>query len=285
MKTIYIDVYFLINFTVDLLALFFSSSFMRIPTNTLRLVISALIGALYAVVGILFISARYITVIFSLIILLLIMLIAAPRVGFVRKAKHLTAFLVFQILIGGTVYLGYCLLNRYFDSDAAESLEAGNRKLLVLSVLVLLTVGAIKLIIASFEKSTTDESISLTVRLGENYIELEALVDSGNLARDPFDGTPVMFVSAEIFKRICGANASHDAFELSKSPHLKKRMRIIPITASGDKKIVYALKCDEVLAMKKGKREAISVLVAEYPEQKSFGGFTALLPLSAIRNI
>ena len=60
MKTIYIDVYFLINFSVDLLALYFAAMFMKIRATNLRLVLAALVGALYAVIGVLLIDVSYI---------------------------------------------------------------------------------------------------------------------------------------------------------------------------------------------------------------------------------
>ena len=59
MTTLYIDVYFLINFCVDILALYFAASFVKIPCTNLRLVISGVIGGGYAVVGILLLDESY----------------------------------------------------------------------------------------------------------------------------------------------------------------------------------------------------------------------------------
>ena len=49
MKTLYVDVYFLINFCVDFLALHFASRFTKIPTGNIRLIISSALGGIYAV--------------------------------------------------------------------------------------------------------------------------------------------------------------------------------------------------------------------------------------------
>ena len=54
--TLYVDVYFLINFTVDILALYFAAIFSKVPTSTRRLIISAVIGAFFAI-GIVFLPA------------------------------------------------------------------------------------------------------------------------------------------------------------------------------------------------------------------------------------
>ena len=49
MRTFYIDVYFLINLTVDILALYFSAIFSKTPTSIKRLLIAGIIGAASAV--------------------------------------------------------------------------------------------------------------------------------------------------------------------------------------------------------------------------------------------
>ena len=53
MRVLYIDVYFLINFTVDLLALYFASLLLHFPVFRWRLTVSALIGACSAAISLL----------------------------------------------------------------------------------------------------------------------------------------------------------------------------------------------------------------------------------------
>ena len=48
MNTVYIDVLFLINFTVDYLALYLTGKTLRLPLHRWRLIVVSLVGALYA---------------------------------------------------------------------------------------------------------------------------------------------------------------------------------------------------------------------------------------------
>ena len=48
MQTLYIDVYFLINFTVDVLAVYFAVLLSKITTSRIRLILCGLIGAISA---------------------------------------------------------------------------------------------------------------------------------------------------------------------------------------------------------------------------------------------
>ncbi len=47
MNTVYIDVLFLINFTVDYLALYLTGKTLRLPLHRWRLIVVSLVGALY----------------------------------------------------------------------------------------------------------------------------------------------------------------------------------------------------------------------------------------------
>ena len=49
MRTLYIDVYFLINLTVDILSLYFATILSKTPTTTRRLITAAVFGAICAV--------------------------------------------------------------------------------------------------------------------------------------------------------------------------------------------------------------------------------------------
>ena len=50
MQVLYIDIYFLINFTVDLLALYFAAELARVKSTVFRIISSSLIGAFAACV-------------------------------------------------------------------------------------------------------------------------------------------------------------------------------------------------------------------------------------------
>ena len=52
METLYIDVYFLINLTVDMLAVFISVKLLHLKSSIIRILIASLIGAAAAIIDI-----------------------------------------------------------------------------------------------------------------------------------------------------------------------------------------------------------------------------------------
>ena len=285
MKTLYIDVYFLINFTVDILALYFSASFSKISTTVPRLIISSLIGGMYAVFGILLLESSSLMYPISLFFLIVMISITAKGAGIYRRIKYAIAFLVFQILIGGLVYFGYCELDKLNLSEKIENLGVENRSLLILSLLVLLSIGFLKLIISLFGNTRSEKSVKIVIEYKGKENITEAFVDSGNLAVDPLDKTPVMIVTADEAKKLFRDDfISLNSLERAEYS-LKKRIRVIPVSFGGNNKILYGIKPDRSYAMSGKKRVEISIVIALDCEEESYGGYSALIPLTALDDV
>ena len=283
METIYIDVYFLINFTVDLLALYFAGEFTKIPIFTPRLLLSAFIGAAYAVFGVLFLDNSWIMYLLSVIIIILSCAVCSGKVSLHRKAKFLIAFLLCEIVMGGLVYYAYCFLDKYFDSSEFVTSDEGNRKFLIISIILLFSLGALKFLISTVAGMRGIQSAKLSVVFAGRESVLEAFVDSGNFALDPFDRTPVMLVTSKKAEEIFGFSFKREDF--TQNSKMKNRIRIIPLSFGSEKKILYGVKPDFVKVSTKKKSENISLIIAIDKEGAGYNGYSALIPLSALENI
>lgn len=284
MQTIYIDVYFLINFTVDLLSIYFALNFMHISSNIQRIVVASLVGALYAVFGVIFISKQTLMYPIALIILVFIVLISAKGIKAFRRLKFGLTFVLFQTMIGGTVYFAYTALNSFLSDLEVES-EDKNRGFLILSMIVLLAIGVLKLVITVFSSAKSEKNCHLIINYKENSLEFDALVDSGNFAVDPMDKTPVMLISDKLADKIFGTDKRMFDFSKCILMEEKKKMRIIPLSFGGTKKILYGYKSDSVFVVGKKENERIKVVIALDQNNESYAGYEALIPLSALEDI
>ena len=285
MTTLYVDVYFFINFTVDILALYFSALLYKLPTSALRLLLSGIIGATYAVLGVLLFDNSILMLPVSALILICMVLIMSHGVGIFRKLKYGIIFLFFQIIIGGLVYYAYSALDKIELLRGFVESKNENKKLLLFSLIILLSIGALKLLLSCFGSAAAEKSITLFVMHDGKTNQLDALVDSGNLAVDPFDKTPVMLVGSALGGKIFGDLFKDSGSIEELTPTLKKRIRIIPVSLGNQRKILYGMKPDGVYIEKNGVREHISLIIAIDKEGGEFGGYNAVIPLSAIDNI
>ena len=254
----------------------------KIPTSTLRIVIAAAVGALYAVLGIIFIERDALMLILSFPILISVVFIVTGKAGFYRKLRYAVSFLLFQLLIGGLVYSGYSALDKHISEDALVTVGGVNRKLLILAMLVLISIGFIKLVTLLFSDIRSERNVKLAVLYKGKEKEFEAFVDSGNLAVDPFDKTPVMFVNKTLAESLLGDYAKNIITPSESDYELKKRLRIIPCDFGGTFKTLTALRADGVFLILKNKKEKISLLIAPDLDTDSFGGYPALVPNSVL---
>ena len=103
MQTIYVDIYFLINFTVDLLSLHIASYFKKIRVSAFGMLISSIVGGLYAVCLVFLPQKIYINLIGTVLFFSFLLFLCVRGCRFIRKVKFIIAFLLTQIIIGGTV--------------------------------------------------------------------------------------------------------------------------------------------------------------------------------------
>lgn len=284
-KTLYIDVYFLINFTVDILSLYFASSFSKVPTSSKRLIIAALAGALIAVFVVLLPEIQLIKYLLSTVGLLIMGIIAPKKVTAKRRIKFIFAFLIFEALAGGGVSFFWGFLDKYI-SRLFIGIEGGavNRKMLFLSLIVLLSIGVFKMLVSFFSNIESEGSVEIEISFLDKNKKITAFIDSGNLAVDPMDMSPVLLLKKDVAKDILPENIINlcDIDMLERG--IKKRIRLIPISRGGETHVLVGVKADSVRIVKDDINEELFVTVAIDKEGGTFGGFMALMPSAALDN-
>ena len=285
MKTVYIDVYFLINFCVDILALALAAYITKIECGIKRLIGSAALGAMYAVLGILLSDRKYLMPIISPVLFILMILIVTGKSSFSRKIKYSLAFFISEIIFGGLVYYGYCLLNSLFKSEEYGTAATENRRLFVWGMILILSYGVVKILMYFLGKTANERVVRLCVGYAGKEESFEALVDSGNLATDPTGKRPVVFITHALAEKILNEKIDSDEGIDSLSASFKKRMRLIPVERSGKTEILYGFVSDYVTAVSNKKYENISVCFAIDKKGDYYGGYSALLPAAAINNV
>lgn len=284
MQTLYIDVYFLINFTVDIIAVYFGTRLSKLPTSPVRVALSALIGALFAVIIVLMPEIPYVKLIFAILGLLLMSLSVSRKIRFSRRLKFIFSFLIFSALVGAGAYFMWGIFDKYLYEGLKDSGGGANRKILLFSVIVLLSIGVFKMIVSFFSNIESEGSVEVQVSFGNKTLRTEAFVDSGNLAVDPMDMRPVMLLKESAARDLFPENVVTLCDPDALSREVRRRIRLIPVSMGGKTHVLTGVRTDEVRIVTGEGMEPISVTVAIDKEGGSFGGFDALVPSSAIRD-
>ena len=285
MQTLYIDVYFLVNFTVDFLALYFSLAFSKVPSSIKRVLAAAIIASLVAVIAVLLPEIAILKLLVSGAGLILAVFVATFSVSLKRRARFLFAFLIFEALIGGAVSYVWGIFDKYlYDSISSSSGAPVNRKLLIFSVIVLISIGVFKMIVSFFSNIVSEGSVELEICCFDKKIKTEAFIDSGNLAIDPMDMQPVLFIKESLAKDLLPENIIDLRDPDTLDRNVRKRIRLIPVSRGGVTHVLTGVKADSVSVCEGEKSYPVSVTLAIDKEKGSYDGFFALISSGVVGN-
>ena len=278
MDILYLDVYFLINFTTDMLAAYFAARLVKIKTTTARLLISAAIGAVFACLHVLYSFGALVFTLLLLFSLALAAVILARGEGSVRRFKLLIMLLILETLIGGAVSFLYSFLDEVILSYIQGYEGAENRWLLIGAAITLLLICFLRLLLSIFSSSQGENNVTVEICIADSSIRLCALVDSGNLLVDPFDSRPVIIVKSSSISELLLPYGDRRALELADGK-LYRRMRIIPATSAlGKRELLYGFLPDSIKVISAKKTASIDAVVAIDFSNGDFGGYGALAP-------
>lgn len=222
---LYIDILYLVNFMMDFLVLLLVREVTKCSTTHLRLTLSSLISAGLTCIVII-IPMSYASIKFILFhVVINTMMIC---IGF--KVKTRNQF--FQCMI--SLYLASFLLGGV--------LQYFNQYLKISSLYFMLSVISYWLV-KGFLRFTRilhrEEKKWCTVRLflGNESVELRALLDTGNSLVDPYSGLPVSIVEEKALKQI---------LDSAKSKGVEKYERYIPFHSLGHQGVLLVIRAEKI---------------------------------------
>ncbi len=272
--TVYADVLFLINFSMDFLSLRLTAKILHIPLRPARAVLSSAIGALAGTVIILFLPDKpayhILSVIAGVLSSVLMGAVATGWQNIIRKSAVLWgagAFIggIFTLLLE----LGGSLNPSGIPKSYAALSSGGVGEIFV--ICAILSCALVRLFSSSSSKRTV--CLKFTLR-GKSYA-MTALCDSGSSAADPFTAAPVIIVAA---RAVHGFDVSAEGIigseltdGLTREP---LKVRVIPIKTAAGERVLYGFVPDS-LSVDGKERDAVIALDGE---NKAYSGYTAIVP-------
>lgn len=283
--TVYADVLFLINFSLDYVSLYITGRLMSRPMRTWRLCGAAALGALYAVCA-LFFDISGIAYIAVTLFVSVLMCLCAFRCGDAVGVAG-ASILLFAVgcALGGVMTAIYSLGAGYSDGAAAEETGAGVTVFVAVLATAAVSVGGR---IAKRRRGASSAKVKVVI--GESSTTFDALCDSGNLLRDPVSGRAVLVLSARAAGKIlppgvCELAASGDitsGIEMLPAKE-RTRVRMLPVSNVYGQGLLLGYRPDMVTvetprtATRRTARN-VDCILAISEKEDGFGGCDAVLP-------
>ena len=280
---VYVDLYFFVNASMDLLCLNLTALMLHSKPRRWRLLLGAAAGGLFSVAVLLLGIGGFWELFCDALGACGICAVVFARKGakFWQGARTVGAFFVISVLLGGFMTALFWALNRLnlpLDALTEDHISVWLFALLAL-VSGLLTRKGGKLL----GRANKASAVLVEAVLFGKPVSFRALVDTGNLLCEPVSGRPVILCDPAKLRGILPPELLAPQADISnlRPPELARRLRLIPASGATGERLLIAVVPDRVLLsdLKKsraGKRET-NHLIAPVPLGDRAAGFDALI--------
>lgn len=266
-QTVYGDLFFLINFSMDFLCLFLVAKLLSRPMCVWRFVLASVLGGVYSVAGLFILPQGVAGTILDVLCCALLCAVALIGRGDSPISLLLVtvSYFVSSALLGGIMTAVFSLLNRLspMPSTFGESTEIPLPILIPVGVLS----GLATLLGGRFLKRRAQtQTVGLDVRLCGRQVVCRAFCDSGNLLCDPLDGRLVILLDNRLARRLLPAEyeePEHWTYnDVNSLPDiLAGRVRAIPVNTANAESVLFAFRPDRVVVKKANRSHPVDALV------------------------
>ena len=257
--TIYLDIIFLENLCMNYIILFATCYIMRIETKIWKILISSLIGGLYAVILYMNVLPIYSNIITKIILSIVMVYVSTHPKTPKETIKQLMVFYLISFTFGGCAFsLLYIVKPQNILMKNGVYIGTYPIKVAIIGALVgfILTYLAFKLI----KGKITNKNViyEVTIFFKDKQENVTAMLDTGNLLKDPISQMPVILVQKDKLsniipkniidnlENILGGDESLQITETERNEYFSK-LKIIPFKSIGKQNgMLIGLKIDKI---------------------------------------
>lgn len=193
--TIYIDVVLIENLIMNYIIIYATAIVLKNKKSHLRFFLASLLGAIYTIISYTSALEVYTSIILKILLSIIIVYIAYNPQTMKKMWKDTVIFYLVSFVFGGVAFsLIYIVKPQevlmknglFLGTYPLKTIALGT---IVAFILIILTVKIIKTKI-----SKKDMFCDIEIKINEEVIRTKAMVDTGNLLREPITNTPVIVV-------------------------------------------------------------------------------------------
>ena len=267
--TIYIDVVLIENLIMNYIILLATGLILKIKIKHIRLIIGSLLGAIYTIIGYIGILEIYSSFILKIILSIMIVYIAYYPQTLKKMWKELLFFYLTSFVFGGVAFsLIYIVKPQEIIMKNGLFLGTYPLKTVILGAIVafVIIITAFKIIKSKISKK--DLICEITVEIEDKKIITKALIDTGNMLKEPITNTPVVVIEHTLLydvipkeilnhlEEIIGGDFKEIPEEI-KNKYVSK-LKLIPYSSLGKQNgMLLGIKAKKLIIVKGEEKEKI----------------------------
>ena len=294
--TIYIDVVLIENLIMNYIILFATAIVLKLKIKHIRLILASLIGAVYSILSYMSLLEIYSSIILKIILSIIIVYVAfyPPKVN--QLWKDLLIFYLTSFVFGGAAFsLIYIIKPQEILMKNGLFLGIYPLKTIILGAILafIIIITAFKIVKSKISKK--DMICEIEIKLNEQEIKTKAMIDTGNLLKDPLTNTPVIVIEHTLLydcmpKEILNNLEQILGGELEKIPEEIRnkyisKLKLIPFSSLGKQNgMLLGIKSEYVNIIQKDKTsKKENVIIGIYNKSLTKKGeYRALIGIESI---
>lgn len=197
--TIYIDIVLLENIIMNYIIIYATAIILKKNKRHIRFLISSIIGAIYSILAYISILKIYSNIFLKIILSIIIVYIAFSPQNIKKMWKALAIFYLVSFVFGGVAFaMIYMIKPQEVLMRNGLFLGTYPLKTVILGAIIsfILIVVVFKIIKTQISKKSM--YCDIEIKLNEKIINTKAMIDTGNLLKDPITNTPVIVVERSL---------------------------------------------------------------------------------------
>ena len=242
--TVYLDVVFFENIIINYIILYATGIISKSRIKQIRILIGSAVGAIYSIIYYIFKLKIYSSFILKIILSIIIIYISFNSKNSKQLLKQVLLFYLVSFVFGGASIAIIYMVNSN-NITIQNGVLVGNytiRTILIGSVIAYFTV-IIAFKIVKTKISKKDLICEVSIQINNEIVKTKALVDTGNMLKEPITNIPVIVMEHTLFydiipkpildnlENILGGDLSKISGELQEE-YIPK-LKVIPFSSLG----------------------------------------------------
>ncbi len=242
--TVYIDIVIIENIIMNFIILYATGLISKSKISYIRIFIGSFLGAIYAVIGYMSILQIYSTITLKILLSIAIVYISFHSTNLKVLGKQILLFYLTSFAFGGVAfYFIYVIKPQEIVMKNGVFLGISTLKNVLLAGVVGFIIIVLAFKIVKTKMSRKDMFCNIKINVENKEFETVAMIDTGNLLKEPISNTPVVVVERtllyDIFpkeilnnlEKILGGDLDEIPFEIQ-SKYVSK-LKVIPYASLG----------------------------------------------------
>ena len=249
-QTVYVDLYFLINFSMDFLCFFLVARLLSFKLSFPRTLAASVLGGIYANLALFLPVSTLVALFIDMVACALMCAVALFRPPEARRLPlSILVYIAVSMVLGGAMTALFHLFNRL-----PLPLENGDSDGISVWIFALLAIagGLITHLCGRFFSGRgSRKHVTVVMEYEHHTCTLTALCDTGNLLREPISGKPCIVVDCDRLRGLLPADlltaAKHE--ETPSATLLSRyagRIRLIPAHSATGARMLLAFRTDHL---------------------------------------